>query len=347
MVVVDGSDGTPSGFVPSPANPYGVWGDSGSPGAFGGGGNGVIGSSKFWSGVAGFTLSERLNASGVFGGGLVGVAGGVTGSTTFPGGKVGVYGTGANGRNLGGTGVYGESDSGLGVFGSSESSAGVAGLTTKGAGVRGVSSQNIGVFGVSNGTGVLGWGGVYAGYFFGDVHVTGNLSKGGGGFTIDHPTDPANRLLRHSFVESPERKNFYDGVATCNHKGEAVVRLPDWFQVLNADFRYQLTPVGKPGPGLYVATELKKGRFTIRGGAKGLKVCWQVTGTRKDAWARANPMVVEEKKAGKERGKYLHPEAHGVSRDRGIHAALNKESQGLLSNKKPAKNARKRRGTRS
>jgi hypothetical protein len=53
-----------------------------------------------------------------------------------------------------------------------------------------------------------------AGNFSGNVSVSGSLSKGGGSFKIDHPLDPANKYLYHSFVESPDMKNIYDGVAT-------------------------------------------------------------------------------------------------------------------------------------
>ena len=58
----------------------------------------------------------------------------------------------------------------------------------------------------------------YAGYFSGNVKVTGNLdvdgtlSKAAGAFRINHPLSPATRYLQHSFVESPDMKNIYDGV---------------------------------------------------------------------------------------------------------------------------------------
>jgi len=45
--------------------------------------------------------------------------------------------------------------------------------------------------------------------------------QGGGSFKIDHPLDPANKFLYHSFVESPDMKNVYDGVVTLDAKGEA------------------------------------------------------------------------------------------------------------------------------
>ena len=114
MPSLKGDDGTPSGF--SPTVPFGVWGDSGSAAPFGPGGNGVIGSSALSSGIAGFTLADSNRAAGVYGAGpQVGIAGGVTGSNTAPEGRVGVYGTGSNQRNLGGIGVSGESDTAFGV----------------------------------------------------------------------------------------------------------------------------------------------------------------------------------------------------------------------------------------
>ena len=71
--------------------------------------------------------------------------------------------------------------------------------------------------------------------------MKGNLSKTGGGFKIDHPLEPTLMHLNHSFVESSERKNVYDGIEVLDAQGKAVVHLPDWFDSLNVDFRYQLT----------------------------------------------------------------------------------------------------------
>jgi hypothetical protein len=326
MAAVTGDDGTPSGFTPSV--PFGVWGDSGSQGPFSGG-NGVIASSRLSSGVAGFTLEDSNRAAGVFGAGpRVGVAGAVAGSNTAPGDRVGVYGTGANGLDLGGVGVHGESDTDVGVIGESTSGSGVLGRnsTGSGAGVVGVSGQNIGLLGISSGAGVVGLGGINAGLFFGDVQVTGTITKGGGGFTIDHPLDPANRYLRHSFVESSEMKNLYDGIVICDADGTATVTVPEWFESLNTGFRYQLTPIGGPGPNLHIATELRDHQFKLAGGTPRLKVSWQVTGVRQDAWAAANPMVVEDDKSAAARGRYLHPEAHGQPRDRSTAAAYHAEA---------------------
>lgn len=301
MPSVSGDDGTPSGFAPQV--PFGVWGDSGSQGPFAGG-NGVIGSAGLSSGVAGFTLADSDRAAGVFGSGpAVGVAGGVNGSNTAPFGRVGVYGTGSNGQGLGGIGVFGESDVGVGVLG--------------------VGSQGIGLLGVSNnGTGIIAVGETDAGFFSGNVRVTGSISKGGGGFTIDHPLDPANRYLRHSFVESSEMKNLYDGIAVCDGDGEATVSLPEWFGSLNTDVRYQLTPVGSSAPDLHISEELQNNQFKLAGGSMGLKVSWQVTGVRRDAWAIANPILTEEDKTEEDHGRYLHPEAYGQPRENSVRPAL-------------------------
>ena len=37
------------------------------------------------------------------------------------------------------------------------------------------------------------------------------LSKSIGTFKIDHPLDPANKYLSHSFVELPDMMNIYNG----------------------------------------------------------------------------------------------------------------------------------------
>ena len=96
-------------------------------------------------------------------------------------------------------------------------------------------------------------------------------------------------------------KNVYDGIAVLDANGEAAVMLPDWFEALNEGFRYQLTPVGAPAPQLHIADEIAHPQFRIAGGVPGQRVCWQVTGVRKDPWARAHPVVVEEPKNDDER----------------------------------------------
>ncbi|HLI84991.1 MAG TPA: hypothetical protein VKV17_13800, partial [Bryobacteraceae bacterium] len=154
----------------------------------------------------------------------------------------------------------------------------------------------------SSGTQVFYVDGQGNGYFAGKLTVVGNISKGGGSFRIDHPLDPENKYLYHSFVESPDMKNIYDGIVVLDEKGEATVTLPDWFEALNQDFRYQLTCIGGYAP-VYVASEVSGNKFRVAGGRPGLKVSWQVTGIRHDAYANAHRIPVEEEKPAGERGK--------------------------------------------
>jgi hypothetical protein len=157
-----------------------------------------------------------------------------------------------------------------------------------------------------------------AGYFSGNVTVTGTLTKGGGSFKIDDPIDPANKYLSHSFVESPDMMNIYNGTVTLDAQGRAVVTMPNWFSALNRDFQYQLTAIGTPGPKLYIAEKMRGNTFRIAGGKKGQEVSWQVTGVRQDAWANAHRIPTEEAKPIDEHGKYLHPELYGAGPDRQI-----------------------------
>lgn len=191
-----------------------------------------------------------------------------------------------------------------------------------------------GFSGASNGNGVVGladngpeaygvWGlsaTGFAGFFDGKVQITGNLTKGGGSFKIDHPLDPENKYLSHSFVESPDMMNIYNGNVTTDAKGQATVVMPDYFASLNRDYRYQLTVIGQFAQAI-VASEIKDNRFAIKTDKPNVKVSWQVTGVRQDAYANANRIPTEEAKPEKERGSYLHPAAFGQSAEKGIKRA--------------------------
>jgi hypothetical protein len=144
----------------------------------------------------------------------------------------------------------------------------------------------------------------------GDVAIAGSLSKGSGTFKIDHPLDPENKYLYHSFVESPDMMNVYNGNVALDDTGVATVELPSYFEALNKDFRYQLTAIGAPGPNLYVADKISGNRFSIAGGSPGMEVSWQITGIRKDPYAEHNRIQVEVEKPAGERGGYLHPDAY-------------------------------------
>lgn len=160
--------------------------------------------------------------------------------------------------------------------------------------------------------------------FGGDVNIDGSLTKGSGAFKIDHPLDPANKYLYHSFVESPDMMNVYNGNVVLHDNGEAVVDLPNWFAALNKDFRYQLTCIGGFAP-VYVAEEIANNRFKIAGGRPGLKVSWQVTGIRHDPYAEQHRIMVEQEKSGLDRGRYLHPELYGQSPEMSIVSARHSE----------------------
>ena len=234
----------------------------------------------------------------------------------------GSYVTGINSYSTSGIGLQSESSTNYGVEGRSDYSIGVLGYGGS-SGVYGLSSQ-VAVNGNTYGDDVNrqairgdndGSATGYAGFFHGTTWVAGTLYKNAGAFRIDHPLDPANKYLNHSFVESPDMKNIYDGVATLDASGVTVVDLPAWFEALNKDFRYQLTAIGAPGPNLHIAKEISANRFVIAGGAPGMKVSWQITGIRHDPYAEANRIVVEQDKAVNEQGKYIYPAGYGKSQD--------------------------------
>jgi hypothetical protein len=199
-------------------------------------------------------------------------------------------GNGVSAYSVSGAGVYGSCGTGWAIYGSSGSGYGV------------YSNGNAGVSG--------------------NLDVIGTLSKGGGSFKIDHPLDPANKFLYHSFVESPDMLNVYSGTVTLDARGEATVSLPAWFDALNRDARIQLTAVGEFSP-LYVKSEMHGGSFSMAGGKASQRVYWQLTGIRQDAWANAHRIPVEEEKPAAERGLYLHPTEHGQAAAKGIDAVRN------------------------
>jgi len=306
----------------------GVYANAGSSTAS----NGVIAYGA--TGVAGYTTvagsiavfgngGNSTGSNGVVGYGATGVAGNstITGSYgTYGSGSTGVWGnstgTGANVGvlGLGATGVQGVGDT-WGVLGQSSSTSGSGG---------GFSNSTTGdaLFTYNQSGG-------YAAFFDGDVDVDGNLSKAGGSFKIDHPLDPANKYLYHSFVESPDMMNIYNGNATTDEQGSAVVKLPEWFETLNRDFRYQLTVMGQFAQAI-VASKVANHQFTIKTDKPNVEVSWQVTGIRQDAWANAHRIPLEVAKAPADRGLYLHPELFGAPAEKNIGLAHHPMIQKLL-----------------
>ena len=166
------------------------------------------------------------------------------------------------------------------------------------------------------GVGFKGWG-LLMNTNDGSVDVAGKFTAGGKGFRIDHPLDPANQYLNHWCVESPNIMNIYNGNVTTDAEGSATVALPEYFEALNSDIRYQLTAIGKPALAS-VEREIENNSFTIRTNQPDVKVSWQVTGIRQDAWARVNRVQAEEEKPAAERGLYVHPEYFGQPKNKGI-----------------------------
>jgi len=151
----------------------------------------------------------------------------------------------------------------------------------------------------------------------GNLRVKGSVSKGSGTFQIDHPLDPENKYLSHSFVESPDMMNIYNGNVVTDAHGEAIVELPGYFEALNRDPRYQLTVIGTMAQAI-VDKKIAGNRFSIRTSEPNVEVSWQVTGIRQDGFAKAHPVIVEEEKSGADRGRYLHPTELGMPASLGI-----------------------------
>jgi hypothetical protein len=292
--------------------------NSGSTGIYGSGGP-TVGSMSGGTGLAG--QGGASFSAGFFGGdGVYGQGGNPLVAHSY-GGNGGEFYGGGNASLVGGGGVgvwvqggdsaplSGGGDGGDFFGGGNDSGAfaGGRGLFAQG-GDSGVGS------GATAGNGIEAYPGQgplsVAGYFGGNVTVQGNLSKAGGSFVIDHPTDPEHKFLYHSFVESPDMMNIYNGTVFTDGSGMAVVRMPEWFEALNRDFRYQLTVIGQFAQAI-VASEIANSSFVIRTDKPGIKVSWQVTGIRQDAWANAHRIPLEVEKAPEEQGHYLHPELHG------------------------------------
>jgi hypothetical protein len=111
--------------------------------------------------------------------------------------------------------------------------------------------------------------------------------------------------------------NIYNGNVTTNAAGEAFITLPEWFETLNRDFRYQLTVLGQFAQAI-VSSKVANHQFSIKTDKPDVEVSWQVTGIRQDAWANAHRIPVEEMKSEKERGFYRHPELYNAPPEKSI-----------------------------
>lgn len=175
----------------------------------------------------------------------------------------------------------------------------------------------------ANSSGILGQGSNngFAGFFQGNVSVTGALIAQSKNFKIDHPLDPENKTLTHTSIESPDMLNIYNGNIIMDNNGEAEISLPEYFEALNKDFKYSLTPIGNFSP-LFVKNKIANNKFLISGGRPGQEVSWQVTGVRKDAYAEKFRSKIEEWKSSEDRGLYICPEAFNKPASKAIYKKM-------------------------
>ena len=226
--------------------------------------------------------------------GILGYANAIEGS------KYGLYGR-ANGTNSTKYGVYG--------YGSGDAGTkyGVRARATGNGGTK------YGIYANATGTGTN-----YAGYFSGNVHVQGTLSKSTGSFLIDHPLDPENKTLRHNFVESPENLCMYRGKVSLGSSGRKLVKLPAYFAALTkeAEATIILTPIGKESFGVSYEWKEDHTGFTVFGKANA-EVSYLVMADRDDPAMHYYQRPVEEEKGGDNfrKGTYIHAEAYQAIED--------------------------------
>lgn len=272
--------------------------------------------SNTFSPIQANTNSSSNAAAGIIGN-STGTAWGVAGqAATNSNAEAAVYGS--NLRTVGGHGVYGVGFNG--VVGQTGRSTGFA--------VYGENLDNLAPFGNGVGVGGSGYYGVLGEdrYFGGQngaygVYSNGNLgATGTKTFRIDHPQDPENKFLRHFSIESNEVLNVYRGTTTFDANGNAIVELPDYFNSINRNISYQLTPIGAYMP-LYVKEKVNNNnQFIVSGGMAGKEVSWAVYAERNDLYMQQNPQQrsVEIEKRTHEKGRYLIPSLYNAGSDKAL-----------------------------
>jgi hypothetical protein len=242
-----------------------------------------------------------------------GVAGQAAGNSNA---EAAIYGS--NLRTAGGHGILGVGFNG--VVGETGQSTGFA--------VYGENSDNVAPLGNGIGVGGRGFYGVlgedrYSGGQAGAYGVYSNGNLGATGtktFRIDHPQDPENKFLRHFSIESNEVLNVYRGTTTFDANGNAVIELPTYFNSINRNVSYQLTPIGAYMP-LFVKEKVNNNnQFIVSGGIAGKEVSWSVYAERNDLYMQQNPQqrTVELEKRANEKGRYLIPSLYDASEDQAL-----------------------------
>jgi len=241
----------------------------------------------------------------------------------------GVFGYNSQTGESGASGRLGYNESGstfYGVYGYYNSSHyGYIGSSNYGVYGRATSTNgDAGVYGYngSGAWGALGYytgGSVYAGYFSGNVRITGSISKGSGSFLIDHPLDPLNKTLRHNFVESPWNMCVYPGKVKLDATGKAEVKMPEYYKALVKEDEaiVQITPVGRP---FLTGCEWSEDFSTlIIYGEPDRDVYYTVMADRDDPVIHQLYKPVEEEKGNGNftKGKLLYPKAYGYPEEMG------------------------------
>ena len=170
----------------------------------------------------------------------------------------------------------------------------------------------------------------WAGYFSGNVRVTGTLDNSKSIVKIDNPLDPENKYLIHSSVVSPDMMTVYNGNVTTDNNGYVTVELPNYFESLNKNFRYQLTVIGSFAQAI-ISKKIVNNKFVIQTNNPNIEVSWQVAGIRKDPFAEKNPINVEEEKLSIDKGHYLNPEIYGQPKEKAI--GYEKENENNIESK--------------
>ncbi|MBK9937165.1 MAG: hypothetical protein IPP02_01990 [Chitinophagaceae bacterium] len=155
-------------------------------------------------------------------------------------------------------------------------------------------------------------------------------------FTMDYPLDPTNKTLMHAAVESNEVLNSYSGNIVTDASGKATVSLPEYFEAINKDYRYQLTVIGSFAQAI-INKEVSNNKFEIATSIPNVKVSWEVKGVRNDARMKMNPFTAVQDKPAAQRGKYLDPKSHNQPESKGVSYDANMENSSL-SGLKPVAN---------
>jgi len=259
--------------------------------------------------------SNSAAASAVVGS-TTGLAWGVSGQVSATASsQAGIYGSNlrANGGHgvlgIGYNGSVGETNysSGYGMFSENYDAILPLGL--------GVGTAGTGYYGILGEDRYLG---TSAGAY--GVYSNGNFgSSGVKAFCIDHPEAPEDKFLRHFSMESNEVLNVYRGTIICDANGEAVVQLPDYYDLINKEPSYQLTAIGAYAQ-LYIKSEVENGSFVIAGGNPGMKVSWELVALRNDPYLQQYPehreVVVEKDERSK--GKLLMPHLYGQDKGKSM-----------------------------